>query len=71
MPSAPVPARFRPMKDAALVTGRPFRTIQTWAREGRIDRITHPRTGAVLVDLVAAKKLSDATPRRNRAKAAA
>ena len=69
--ATPIPARFRPIADAALVTQRPERTIRNWALDGRIDRMNHPRTGAVLVDLVAAKRLSDATPRRNRQRAAA
>ncbi|MFC9973558.1 hypothetical protein ACFVH6_21955 [Spirillospora sp. NPDC127200] len=59
------------MADVAHTTQRSLRTIQTWARQGRIDRITHPRTGTVLVDLLAAQQLSDATPRRNRSRAAA
>lgn len=63
-----IPARFRPISDAALVTGRSYRTIQTWARQKRIARMEHPRTGAVLVDLVAAARLSEEKGRRNRSK---
>jgi hypothetical protein len=59
-----VPARFRPIADAALVTGRPARTIRNWAADGRIERVTH--RGQVLVDLVAAVELSDQAARRNR-----
>lgn len=61
-----VPARFRPINDVAYATGRPMRTIRTWAREGRIERMRHPRTGAVLVDMVAAAELSERAGRRNR-----
>lgn len=68
MPPAQIPLRFRPIADAALVTGRPARTIRNWARDGRIDRMLHPRTGAVLVDLVAAEELSRQAGRRNRSK---
>ena len=63
MPST-VPPRFRPLPDVAFVTDRPLRTIQTWMRRGRIDRMEDPRTGTVLVDLVAAKRLSDKAPRK-------
>lgn len=61
-----IPARFRPIADAALAAGRPKRTIRNWAADGRIDKMRHPRTGAVLVDLVAAVKLSNQAGRRNR-----
>lgn len=62
--SSTIPARFRPIADVALVTQRPKRTIQTWARRQRIDSMRHPRTGVVLVDLVAADKLSKQAPRK-------
>ncbi|OLT24397.1 hypothetical protein BJF79_13730 [Actinomadura sp. CNU-125] len=68
MPPA-IPKRFRPIADVAYVTGRPKRTIRNWAADGRIERMEHPRTGAVLVDLVAAERLSEQTGRRNRAPA--
>jgi hypothetical protein len=55
---------MRPVADVALATGRPHRTIRTWARNGRIP---HRRDGdRLLVDLVEAAKLSEQTPRRNR-----
>lgn len=68
LPLPQIPLRFRPIADAAIATGRPARTIRNWARDGRIDRMTHPRTGAVLVDLVAAQELSQRAGRRNRSK---
>lgn len=64
-----IPARFRPIADVAYVTDRPPRTIRNWARDGRIDTMKHPRTGTVLVDLVAAQDLSEQSGRRNRARA--
>lgn len=69
-PAATTPGgtRYRPAVDVAYVIGRPYRTIQTWARERRIPS-THDRAGRLLVDLVAAKRLSDATPRRRRRRA--
>ncbi|MFB4306973.1 hypothetical protein [Actinomadura sp. GTD37] len=67
----PIPARFRPVADVVYVTRRPERTIRNWARDGRIERMNHPRTGALLVDLVAADALSKRTGRRNRSKVAA
>lgn len=63
MPST-IPARFRPVADVAYVTGRPHRTIRTWAAQGRI-----PKTydgDRLLVDLVAAHELSEQAGRRNR-----
>lgn len=66
MPPAQIPLKFRPVADAAVATGRPARTIRNWARDGRIERMVHPRTGAVLVDLVAAYELSQRAGRRNR-----
>lgn len=66
MPPASVPARFRPVAAVAFITGRPARTIRNWARDGRIERMTHPRTGEVLVDVVAAHELSQQAGRRNR-----
>ncbi|MGI5423076.1 hypothetical protein [Actinomadura luteofluorescens] len=71
LPLPQIPLRFRPIADVVLVTGRPARTIRNWARDGRIDRMTHPRTGAVLVDLVAALELSQRAGRRNRSTTAA
>lgn len=65
-----IPARFRPVEDVALVTERPRHTIYNWAAAGHIDKIKL-RDGTVLVDLVAAKRRSDATPRRNRQRTAA
>lgn len=56
--------RYRTVKTVALVTGRPHRTIRTWAREGRIPSVK--RDGALLVDLVAAAHLSEQAGRRNR-----
>lgn len=66
-----VPRRFRPVADVAYVTGRSHRTIRNWAAHGQIARMKHPRTGVVLVDLVAADELSRQASRRNRAGAAA
>ena len=61
--------RMRPASLVALVTERPYRTIQTWARQ---DRVPHEhRDGHLFVDLVAAAALSEQTGRRNRARAAA
>lgn len=66
---APVPARFRPVPDAALVTGRSHRTIRTWAARGRIPSL---KVGdRMLVDLVAAVDLSKQASRRNPASTAA
>ncbi|WP_344941433.1 hypothetical protein [Actinomadura miaoliensis] len=62
------PARFRPVADVALVTGRPHRTIRTWARDGRIPSLRH--RGRLLVDLVAAARLSEEAGRRTRKAAA-
>lgn len=67
MPSA-IPARFRPISDVALVTGRPLRTIRNWADTGRIDKLHH--RGVVHVDLIAAHELSQQAGRRNRKAAA-
>lgn len=58
---------YRTVADVALVTGRPHRTIRTWARTGQIPAVKHG--DRLLVDLVAAKRLSDATPRRRRRRA--
>lgn len=63
-PTTQIPARFRPLADIAFVTGRPYRTIQTWVRRERIESMKHPRTGLLLADLVAADQLSKATGRR-------
>lgn len=71
MPRTTVPARMRPIPDVAYATRRPERTIRTWAAASRIDSMKDPRTGALLVDLVAAAHLSQQAGRRNRAKAAA
>lgn len=62
----PNPARLRTVTEAAYVTGRPHRTIRTWARNGRITS-THDRRGRLLVDLVEAAALSEQAGRRNRA----
>ncbi|WP_242892471.1 hypothetical protein [Actinomadura litoris] len=70
-PKTPVPARFRPINDVSLVTGRSYRTIQTWARRNKIDTMRHPRTGTVLVDLVAADRLSQQADRRDHQTASA
>jgi hypothetical protein len=64
MPTKPS-ARFRPVADAALVTGRPHRTIRTWAARNQIDSMTY--RGRLLVDLVAAARLSDQAERRSAA----
>lgn len=61
--------RMRPAKIVALVTERPYRTIQTWARSGRVPH--EHRGGHLFADLVAAAELSEQTPRRNRSRAAA
>lgn len=56
--------RFRPVSEVAYATQRPHRTIRNWARDGRI-----PKTydgDRLLVDLVAASKLSEQAGRRNR-----
>lgn len=60
----PIPPRFRPVADVVLVTGRPHRTIRTWAAAGRIASLKH--RGRLLVDLPAAAKLSKQAGRRNR-----
>jgi hypothetical protein len=60
--------RMRPATLVAEVTERPYRTIQTWARQ---DRVPHEhRNGNLYVDLVAAAELSEQTGRRNRTRAA-
>lgn len=64
----PIPARFRPVPDVALVTGRPHRTIRTWARQGRIPSLKH--AGRLLVDLPAAAQLSEQAGRRHRTQTA-
>jgi hypothetical protein len=61
--------RMRPARLVALVTERPYRTIQTWARNERVP--SEHRDGHLYVDLVAAAALSEQTPRRNRSTAAA
>jgi hypothetical protein len=66
---ATIPARYRPIPDVALVTNRPHRTIRTWAARGRIAK-TYDGRGRLLVDLVAAARLSEQAGRRNRARAA-
>lgn len=58
--------RMRTISDAATVTGRSYRTIQTWARTGRIP--TARNGDRLLVDIVAAAKLSERTGRRHRAR---
>jgi len=58
-------SRYRPAADVADVIGRPYRTIQTWAREQRIPS-TRDRNGRLLVDLVAAARLSATAGRRRR-----
>ncbi|HEY9414748.1 MAG TPA: hypothetical protein VIQ30_08330 [Pseudonocardia sp.] len=66
---APPPARFRPIADVAYALERPPRTIRNWARDGLIPRREY--RGTVLVDLVAAHKLSAQAGRRTRKPAAA
>lgn len=61
--------RMRPVADVALATERPYRTIQTWARAGRVRAERHG--DRLLVDIVEAAKLSEQTARRNRARDAA
>jgi ribosomal protein RSM22 (predicted rRNA methylase) len=61
--------RMRRVNDVALAVDRPHWTIRRWARLGRIP--SERRDGHVFVDLVAAAELSEQTPRRNRANAAA
>lgn len=56
--------RMRPVADVAYATGRPHRTIRTWARQRRIPAEHHG--DRLLVDIVEAAKLSEQTPRRNR-----
>lgn len=63
----PNPARLRTLDEAALVTGRPYRTLQTWAREGRLTAVRD--RGRLLVDLVEAAHLSEQAGRRRRAAA--
>lgn len=60
--------RMRPAALVALVTERPYRTIQTWARQDRVPY--EHRNGHLYVDLVEAARLSEQTPRRNRTAAA-
>lgn len=60
--------RYRTVKATALVTGRPHRTIRTWAATGRIPSIK--QGDRLLVDLVAAAKMSAQAGRRNRQAAA-
>lgn len=62
--------RMRPINDVALATDRPHRTIRRWVRLGQVPSSRTPQ-GRILVDLVAAYALSEQTPRRNHAKAAA
>lgn len=61
--------RMRTIADTALAINRPYRTVQTWARTGRIP--VRRDGDHVLVDLVAAAALSEQTPRRNRTRTAA
>ena len=56
--------RLRPVAETALVTGRPHRTIRTWARLGRIP--SKHDGERLLVDLVAAAALSERAGRRHR-----
>lgn len=60
--------RMRLATVVAEVTERPYRTIQTWARQERIP--AEHRDGHLFVDLVAAHALSEQTGRRNRTRAA-
>lgn len=57
--------RMRTITDTALATGRPYRTIQTWARSGRITT-TRSHGGQLLVDVVEAGHLSQQAGRRCR-----
>lgn len=61
--------RMRTIAETALATGRPYRTVQTWARAGRITT-SRDRAGRLLVDLVEAAHLSEQTSRRRRAQVA-
>lgn len=56
---------MRSIADTALATGRPYRTVQTWARAGRITT-TRDDHGRLLVDVVEADHLSQQTGRRRR-----
>ena len=63
-PTTTTTNRYRTVADVALVTGRPHRTIRTWARTGQIPAVKHG--DRLLVDLVAAARLSATASRRNR-----
>lgn len=56
--------RWRTIADTAAATGRPHRTIRTWARQHRIP--TERRDGHLYVDIVEAARLSEQASRRNR-----
>lgn len=60
------PGLLRPVWAVAAYTGRPERTIRTWARELRVTSVWHLPTSQLLVDLAEVVALSDATQRRNR-----
>ncbi len=56
--------RMRPIADVAIATGRPHRTIRTWARTGRITTQRHG--DRLLVDIIQAAALSEQAGRRTR-----
>jgi hypothetical protein len=64
------PGNYRPIWVIAQYTGRSAETFRTWHKQGRIPSKTDPKTGDILVDVVAAFNLHEATPQRRRAKKA-
>jgi len=52
---------LRPIWVAAQGTGRPERTIRTWAARGRVTSACDLRTRELLVDIVQVAKLANAT----------
>ena len=58
------PANLRTIKEVALATGRPERTIRTWAFRQQIRSASNLRTRKLLVDIVDAHKLAQAAENR-------
>lgn len=63
------PDLFRPVWVAAAYTGRPERTIRTWARDLKVTALCHAPTRELLVDLGETVTVSNTAGRRNRAAA--
>ncbi|WP_327047275.1 hypothetical protein OG320_05120 [Microbispora sp. NBC_01189] len=60
------PGLLRPIWVAAAYTGRPERTIRTWARDLRVTSAWHLPTAELLVDLGDVVALNGTAQRRTR-----